>query len=116
VRDAWTRTWTQANTRAMAEIELVACAERTSATKVQECTGYQVDGKDTDHVVNLNEATYDVSLHEAKTGTQLAASTITARDESCPMFVSFTEGETTQEYYSFDDAAIQSFLEPYVAP
>ena len=47
---------------------------------------------------------------------ELAATTITARDEQCPMFVSFTEGESAVEHDSFDDVAIQKFVEPYVTP
>jgi len=116
VREAWTRTWTPENTAALAEIELVVCAERLSAAKVEDCTGYEVDGVITDHTVHLNEAVYQVSLHEARTGAELAATTITARDEQCPMFVSFADGESTAEHYSFDDAAIQKFVEPYVTP
>jgi hypothetical protein len=116
VRDAWSRTWTPEKPRALGEIELVVCAERTSAAKVEDCTGYEVDGAVTDNTVHLNEVVYEVSLHEARTGNQLAATTITARDESCPMFASFGEGESTVEHYSFDDAAIQRFVEPYVMP
>ncbi|MCB0998141.1 MAG: hypothetical protein R2713_13830 [Ilumatobacteraceae bacterium] len=114
VREAWTRQWTTENPLALAEIQLVACAEKVSATQVQECTGYEVDGVVTDNVVILNEVTYEVSLHEAATGTEVASTTITARDEDCPMFVSFTEGDTTEEHDSFDDLAIQAFVEQYV--
>jgi hypothetical protein len=116
VREAWTRTWTAENPAALAEIELVACAERTSATKVEDCTGYEVDGVVTDNLVHLNEVVYEVSLHEARTGAEVAATTITARDEQCPMFVSFIDGESAIEHDSFDDAAIQKFVEPYVTP
>jgi hypothetical protein len=116
VREAWTRMWTPEHPLALAEIELVVCAERQSAVKVRECTGYEVDGVVTDHVLNLNEVTYEVSLREARTGAEVAASTITARDETCPMFATFSEGETTVEHHSFDDAAIQRFVEPFVLP
>jgi hypothetical protein len=116
VRDAWTRSWTPEQPLALAEIELVVCAERVSAVKVEECTGYELDDAPTDNVVNLNEVVYEVSLREARTGAEVAATRITARDESCPMFVSFSEGETVAEHYSFDDGAIQAFVEPYVVP
>jgi hypothetical protein len=116
VREAWTRAWATENTRAMSEIQLVLCAEKQSSTKVQDCTGYQVDGVDTDHVVHLNEVVYAVSLHVAQTGAELASTSITARDDECPMLVSFSDGETTAEQDSFDDLAVQAFVEPYVAP
>jgi hypothetical protein len=116
VREAWTRAWATENTRAMSEIQLVACAEKQSSTKVQDCAGYQVDGVDTDHVVHLNEVVYAVSLRVAQTGAELASTSITARDAECPMLVSFSEGETTAEHDSFDDLALQAFIEPFVAP
>jgi hypothetical protein len=116
VRDAWTRTWSPDDPMALAEVELVVCAERRSSVKVQECTGYEVDGQPTDAIVNLNEVVYDVSLREARTGREVAATTITARDDSCPMFVSFSEGETSVDHDSFDADAVQTFVEPYVAP
>ncbi len=114
VRDAWTRQWTQENPLALAEVQLVVCAEKTSATPVQECTGYEVDGQVTDDVVILNEVTYEVSLREALTGAEVAATTVVANDGECPMYVTFTEGESSVEHDSFDDEAIQAFVEPYV--
>jgi hypothetical protein len=116
VREAWTRTWSADHPMALADVELVVCAERKSAVKVQECTGYEVDGKPTDAVVNLHEVVYDVSLHVARTGARLAATTITARDDECPMFATFADGETSVDHESFDDDAIQTFVESYVAP
>jgi hypothetical protein len=116
VREAWTRAWTPDDPLALAEVELVVCAERKSAVKVQECTGYEVDGEPTDAVVNLNEVVYDVSLHAARTGVEVAATTITARDDACPMFVSFAEGAASVDHDSFDPAAIERFVERYVAP
>jgi hypothetical protein len=116
VREAWSRAWTPEQPLALAEIELVVCAERVSAVKVEECTGYEVDETSTDNVVNLNEVMYEVSLREARTGVELAATRITARDDSCPMFVTFYDDEPAVEHFSFDDAAIQAFVEPYVVP
>jgi hypothetical protein len=116
VRQAWSRAWTPERPLALAEIELVVCAERVSAVKVEECTGYVVDEASTDNVVNLNEVMYEVSLREARTGVELAATRITARDDSCPMFVTFSDDEKAVEHYSFDDSAIQAFVEPYVVP
>lgn len=114
VREAWTRQWTQENPLALAEIQLVVCAEKQSATPVEECTGYEIDGVVTDNVVVLNEVTYAVSLREALTGAEVASETMVFRDESCPTYVSFTEGEPRIEWDSFDDLAIQDFVESYV--
>jgi hypothetical protein len=115
VSEAWTRQWTQEAPLAMAEIELVVCAERQSSTVIEECTGYEVDGVATGNVVRLHEAVYAVSLRAAATGAEIASTTITAR-EDCPMFVSFSEGETSTDHYSFDDDAIAVWVKPFVAP
>ena len=74
----------------------------------------RVDGQVTDDVVILNEVTYEVSLREALTGAEVAATTVVANDGECPMYVTFTEGESSVEHDSFDDEAIQAFVEPYV--
>lgn len=114
VREAWSRQWTEANPLALSEIQLVVCAEKQSSTPAEECTGYEVDGVVTDNVVILNEVTYEVSLREALTGTEVAAQQMVFRDASCPTYVTFTEGETTVEWDSFDDLAVQDFIESYV--
>ncbi|HAP76549.1 MAG TPA: hypothetical protein DCR14_10740 [Acidimicrobiaceae bacterium] len=116
VRAGWERLWVPENTMAMAELQLVGCLTRTNATRVQECTGYEIDDQVTDNVVHLNEATYSLTLREAATGVEVATTTFTALDDSCPMFVSFDAGETERDWYSFDDTAVQDFLAPYVAP
>lgn len=116
VRAGWERVWAPEATMAMTELELVACAERTASESVQDCTGYQVDGVDTDSVVHLHRTTYDITLRAATTGAEVATTTITALDDGCPMFVSFSEGENEKDWYSFDDAAVQDFLAPYAAP
>ena len=116
VRAGWERLWVPENTMAMAELQFAGCATRTAATRVQECSNYEVDDQPTDNVVHVNEVTYSISLREAATGTEVATTTFTALDDSCPMFVSFDAGQTELDWYSFDDAAMQEFLAPYVAP
>ena len=116
VRAGWERVWEADATMKMAELQLVACVTRTNAVRVQECDGYEIDGAVTDNVVHLNETTYDIVLRAAATGEEVARTSVTAADDSCPMFVSFSDGETEKEWYSFDDAAVQDFLTPHVAP
>jgi hypothetical protein len=116
VSGTWTRSWSEAAPMALADLELVACAVRTSAREVQECTGYEVDGAPSAAVVQLDEVVYDVSLHKARSGEKLAETTITARDDTCPKSASFAPGESTVRHESFDAAAIGRFLEPYVVP
>lgn len=109
--------WTilfDAATDQYATAELVLCVVRTNATLVEECTGYESDGTETDNVVNLYSADYDVSVHEATTGAELGATTIAAVAEECPLYVTFTEGEKTTDWYVTDDGAVTDFARQFV--
>lgn len=97
-----------------ATAELVLCVVRTNATLVQECTGYEVDGAVTDDIVNLYSADYAVSVHAATTGAELGATTISAVATDCPLYVTFTEGEDTTDWYVTDDGAVTDFARQFV--
>ena len=71
--------------------------------------GYEVDEVVTDAVVKLNEVTDEVTVHEALTGTQLAATTIVARDDACPMSASFTQWLDFAFHDSLHDSLHDSF-------
>ncbi len=96
-----------------ATAELVLCVVRTTTTLVKECTGYESDGVETDNVVKLYSAEYDVSAHEATTGAEVGRSTVSAIADECPMFVSFTEGERTRDWFETDAAAVAAFARPF---
>ncbi|MBP6489465.1 MAG: hypothetical protein KAY11_19855 [Ilumatobacteraceae bacterium] len=109
--------WTilfDAATDQYATAELVLCVIRSTTTLVEECTGYQTDGVDTGNVVNLYSADYAVSVHEATTGKELGATTITATATECPTYVTFTDGEKETDWYQTDDGAITDFARPFV--
>lgn len=101
-------------TDAYATAELVLCVVRTTTTLVQECTGYESDGVETGNVVNLYSADYDVSIHAATTGEELGRTTVSAIGTECPMFVSFSEGETTRDWFETDAEAVAAFARPFV--
>ena len=102
---------------ALAAIDLVLCAVRTSEALVQECTGYQDDGVDTGNTVNWYTATYDVSVRAATTGQVLAQETMEATDEDCPTLVFFDgEDETVDMYAALSDDDMVAFLKPFVQP
>jgi hypothetical protein len=84
--------WTilfSANGDALRGIDLVACARRTAARQVKVCDGYQNHGAPTQNRVNWHSATYELSVREARTGRQLAQTTVEATASACPMFQSF---------------------------
>jgi hypothetical protein len=112
----WTIEWSQQGD-ALAGIQLVACADRTTATFVKECTGYSSNnGADNTGVVEFFDATYDVSIHSAKTGDVVGKGTINAKATDCPTVALFQSGETKTNEYAMDDAAMQTILKPYVQP
>ena len=109
----WTITFDVA-TDQYATAELVLCVIRANATLAQECTGYESDGVVTDNVVNLYSADYAVAVHEATTGKQLGATTVTATATECPLYVTFTDGEKTTDWYEQNVGAITDFARTFV--
>jgi hypothetical protein len=99
-------------TDAYAEVELVACAVRTSDELTQTCTGYENDdGTDSGNTVEYHSATYGVTLRAATTAEVVDETTIEAAADVCPMLVYFDEGETTATQYASVDA--DAFLLPH---
>jgi hypothetical protein len=102
---------------ALAAIDLVVCARRTAAQEVKVCDGFEDDGKPTQNKVRWHTATYELSVSEAKTGKQLATTTVEATDADCPMFWSFDgDADTEDGYASLSDSAVADFLRPHIAP
>lgn len=102
---------------AFAAVDLVACAERTGATKVKTCDDYDIDETGERGTVNWHTATYDLRVFEAKTGSELASTTIRAGDKDCPMFVTFDEGELEIDEFAVpSDSELTKFLRPFVQP
>jgi hypothetical protein len=92
------------------EIQLVACAKRTTDTVVKKCDGYKKDGKPTGQVLNLHSTTYEVKLYAAKTGDVVASKTIDAPGKECPMFAL---NDQTDEYVAIDEQVV-AFIQPFV--
>ncbi|MFL6089277.1 MAG: hypothetical protein ACJ71Z_03960 [Aeromicrobium sp.] len=102
---------------ALTAIDVVICAKRTEAKLVKTCDGYKSDGKATKNKVRWHTATYRVSAHEAKTGKQLAAKTLDATDETCPMFQTFDgSNETVDGYSTLSDETLTEFAKPFAQP
>ena len=110
--------WTvlfSANGDALRAVDLVACARRTAARQVKVCDGYQNHGSPTQNQVRWHTATYELSLREARTGRQLAQTTLEATTETCPMFMNFdNDTETVDAYASLSDSAVADFLRPHI--
>jgi hypothetical protein len=105
------------NSDAYKAIDLVACAERTAAKQVKMCDGYKIHGKPTDNKVRMHTATYEVTVHEATTGKELAKKKIEATDSDCPMVSSFDDKhQTKNDYANPPDADVTNFLKAYVRP
>ena len=53
------------------------------------------------------------AMHEANTGKELGAATITAEATDCPSFVMFDDGESSKDWYETNDAAVAEFANPF---
>lgn len=110
----WTVTWSPSGD-ALRAIDLVVCARRTAARQMRVCDGYQNNGRPTQNRVNWHSATYELSVREAKTGRQLAQTTLEATASDCPMFQTFhSDTETVDAYASLSDSAVADFLRPHI--
>lgn len=97
-------------------IDLVACAKRIADREVKICDGYKDHDKPTQNKVRWHTATYELSVREATTGKQLAATTLEATNSACPMFMNFdSASETVDAYASLSDTAVTDFLKPHIA-
>lgn len=96
-------------------VDLVVCARRTAARQVRICDGFQTNGRPTQNRVRWHTATYELSVREARTGRELAKTTLEATDSTCPMFMTFQgESETVDDYASLSDSAVADFLRPHI--
>lgn len=112
--DDWTVRFSP-NSDAFRAIDLVVCARRTAARQVKICDEYQNDGRATQNSVRWHSATYELSVREARTGRELAKTTVEATDSNCPMFMSFaSDSETVDGYAWLSDSAVADFLRPHV--
>ena len=105
------------NSNALAGIDVVACATRTSDTFIKDCSGYQDKGEPTQNVVKLHSATYKLSVHEATTGKELASTDLAGNDTDCPLVASFDSDNDTEDYYpqpSTDE--VVAFIKPFAQP
>ena len=112
----WTVQWSP-DGDALTAIDLVACARRTAARQVKVCDGYEDDDRPTENKVRWHTATYELTVREARTGKELAQTTLEATDSDCPMFWSFDgDSETDDGYATLSDSAVADFLRPHIAP
>ena len=111
--ESLTVAWNE-NSDALTAIELVGCAERTTETFVKDCNNYEFESKpDPDAIAKMYDATYKVSIREAKTGKEIGSGTIEAKQTDCPSFVLFEKGKTKNEY-AWDEDAFEAILKDYV--
>ena len=113
--------WTvkfESNGDAYAAVDVTVCLKRTAATFVKECRGYEVDSKPDALVVKMHSATWVMSVHEAKTGKELASKQVAATDTTCEKYVvGAPKGATTlDEFAKVPDKDVVAFAKPFVQP
>jgi hypothetical protein len=110
----WTVTFS-AESDALRAVDLVVCARRAAAREVRICDGFQSNGRPTQNRVRWHTATYELSVREARTGRELAKTSLEATDSDCPMFMTFQgDSETVDGYASLSDSAVADFLRPHI--
>lgn len=101
---------------ALRAVDLVVCARRTAAREARICDGYESRGSATENRVRWHTATYELSVREARTGRELAKTSLEATDNSCPMFMNFDgTSDTVDAYASPSDTAVADFVRPHIA-
>lgn len=94
-------------------VQLIACSDRVKETP----TGKQCDFESKGEKVKLElvDATYELTVYEAKTGKQVSKSTLEAKSDDCPYIAAYEKGDTTYVEEPSDDQYINA-LKPVVAP
>ncbi len=90
------------------DVELVACAVRTSQTKVETC---DYEGG---HHIETFDATYEISIREARTGAVLQTQSVPVAAPSCVMFKSFDK--TTERAYPDPEPRTAELVASLVVP
>ena len=112
----WTVTF-DPGTDALAAVDVVACAVRTSEELAQTCDGYEDDESGTSGSVNWYTGTYELTVYAAHGGEELGSTTLDASDDQCPLIATFDEGETEVDMYaSPSDEDVTGFLKQFVQP
>jgi hypothetical protein len=94
------------------EYQLVACVTEKSRTKVRECA---FDEKKPVRYVDMYDATFEVSVLEARTGKKLTSKTLPIKAEKrCPSFWMF-RGDRDVDVPSFDKAVLR-LVTPFTSP
>lgn len=93
------------------QTELVACVNRTAATKKDAC---EFDSSKPSHFLDMHEATFELTVREAKTGAVVATKTATLPQNGCPMFHSFSSER--EDDYPSTDAPLLQLASPLVLP
>jgi hypothetical protein len=110
----WTVQWSQTGD-ALGAIDLVVCARRTAARQVKVCDEYRNNDRPTQNQVRWHTATYELSVREARTGRELAKTSVEATNSDCPMFQHFdSDTDTVDGYASLSDSVVADFLRPHI--
>jgi hypothetical protein len=65
----------------------------------------------------VSAATYTVTVHAATTGALLGTTQLPGTDDSCPMFMTFDNGNQVKNYDEPPSAgALIAFLKPFAQP
>jgi len=97
----------------LATVQLIACIDRTATTPVGMDCHFDNDG--TPVTLTLVNATYDVTVYAATTGTKLGDVSVDAKTSDCPYVAAYRDGDT-QYVTTLTDDDVTNAVKPYVMP
>lgn len=95
------------------EVELVACVVRSAQHKIETCS---FDSTPPARYLDMNDATYDISIREATTGTIVVNKTVTLPAEPCPRFHTFFGKGEKESTFPSSDYALTEMARSLVLP
>ena len=93
------------------DTEIVVCITRTPGEKTETCT---FDDKQPPYFLELHNASYEITVREAKTANVLATKTVNLENHGCPMLHTFSS--QTETNYPVVDHAVTGIVAPILLP
>ncbi|MFO0591953.1 MAG: hypothetical protein U0441_30685 [Polyangiaceae bacterium] len=93
------------------DVEVVVCITRTPGEKTETCT---FDDKQPPYFLELHNASYEVSVREAKTGNVLVTKTVNTENHGCPMLHTFSA--QTESDFPTADHVVTGIAAPFLLP
>jgi hypothetical protein len=100
--------------------QLVTCIRITEQSLNKKCDDYEVSDEKTKEkrkaVLELYNATYEVTIYEAKTAKTIATKLFNLKTGECPILMMFNSGSLMEKEYPKHEQVVIDFVKPYIQP